>query len=110
MFPEANKCFFFPKHVAQNPHHRCRIRKSDLDDSHRRMYDRIDNAEELLIQAWTGTQAERLAVQYAFEELGMTAIHADAVLKNIRSQHVLEKVGFCLVGEDEVSKTYRMER
>ena len=49
-------------------------------------------------------------MQYAFEELGMTAIHADAVLKNIRSQHVLEKVGFRLVGEDETFKYYRMER
>lgn len=57
MFPEASKCFFFPKHVAQNPHHQCRIRKSDLDDSRCRMYDRIDSAEELPIQACTGTQA-----------------------------------------------------
>ncbi len=57
-----------------------------------------------------GTQAERLAVQYAFEKLGMAVIHADAVLKNTRSQHVLEKVGFRLVGEDETFKYYRMER
>ena len=57
MFPEASKCFFFSKHVARNPHHRYRIRKSDLDDSRCRMYDRIVNAEELLIQACIGTQA-----------------------------------------------------
>lgn len=57
-----------------------------------------------------GTQAERLAVQYAFEKLGMAVIHADAVLKNTRSQHVLEKVGFRLVREDETFKYYRMER
>ena len=57
-----------------------------------------------------GTQAERLAVQYAFEKLRMAVIHADAVLKNTRSQHVLEKVGFRFVGEDEMFKYYRMER
>ena len=57
-----------------------------------------------------GTQAERLAVQYAFDELGMVAVNADAVLKNTRSQHVLEKVGFRLVGVDEAFKYYRMER
>ena len=57
-----------------------------------------------------GTQAERLAVQYAFDELGMVAVNADAVLKNTRRQHVLEKVGFRLVGVDEAFKYYRMER
>ena len=41
-----------------------------------------------------GTQAERLILQYAFEVLDMVAVNADAVLKNTRSQHVLEKVGF----------------
>ena len=55
-----------------------------------------------------GTQAERLAVQYAFNELGMKTIHADAILKNTRSQHVLEKVGFQLVGEDDAFKYYRI--
>lgn len=55
-----------------------------------------------------GTQAERLAVQYAFNELGMKTIHADAILKNTRSQHVLEKVGFQLLGEDDAFKYYRI--
>lgn len=55
-----------------------------------------------------GTQAERLAVQYAFNELEMKTIHADAILKNTRSQHVLEKVGFQLVGEDDAFKYYRI--
>ena len=57
-----------------------------------------------------GTQAERMAVQYAFDELGMAAVNADAVRKNIRSQHVLEKVGFRLIAEDDLFKYYRMER
>ena len=57
-----------------------------------------------------GTQAERLILQYAFEELGMIAVNADAALKNTRSQHVLEKVGFRYIREDDTFKYYRCER
>ena len=34
-----------------------------------------------------GTQAEHLAIKIAFDELGMTAVNADAIMKNTRSQH-----------------------
>ena len=47
-----------------------------------------------------GTEAERQALCYAFDELGMQTVYADAVLKNVRSQHVLEKVGFRLIREE----------
>ena len=57
-----------------------------------------------------GTQAERMVLQYAFEELGMVAVNADAALKNTRSQHVLEKVGFRYTYEDDTFKYYRDER
>ena len=57
-----------------------------------------------------GTQAERLAEKTAFDELGMAAVNADTIRKNTRSQHVLEKVGFRFVGEDETFKYYRIER
>ena len=57
-----------------------------------------------------GTQAERLILRYAFEELGMDTVKADAALKNTRSQHVLEKVGFRYTHEDETFKYYRCDR
>lgn len=57
-----------------------------------------------------GTQAERLLLQYAFEALGMEAVNADVVLKNTRSQHVLEKVGFRFVREEGIFRYYRCER
>ena len=57
-----------------------------------------------------GTQAERLAVKTAFDELGMAAVNADTIMKNTRSQHVLGKVGFRFVREDETFKYYRIER
>ena len=41
-----------------------------------------------------GTQAEILALDYAFQDLKLQTVFADAIHKNIRSQHVLEKVGF----------------
>lgn len=57
-----------------------------------------------------GTQAERLALRYAFDVLGLLAVNADVVRKNTRSQHVLEKVGFRRVGEDDTFFYYRCER
>ena len=56
-----------------------------------------------------GTQAEQQILQYAFEELGMVAVNAKAVLQNTRSQHVLEKVGFRYTTEDNTFKYYRCE-
>ena len=57
-----------------------------------------------------GTQAERLAIKYAFDEMEMVAVNADVILKNTRSQHVLEKAGFHFVNDDGVFKYYRIER
>ncbi len=57
-----------------------------------------------------GTEAERLAVEYAFEELGLETVFADTVLKNTRSQHVLEKVGFRFIREENDFRYYRIDR
>lgn len=57
-----------------------------------------------------GTCAEQLALQYAFEVLDMAAVNADVIAKNKRSQHVLEKVGFQLIKEENGFKYYRCER
>ena len=57
-----------------------------------------------------GTRAEQLAVQYAFDVLGMDAVNADTILKNKRSQHVLEKVGFQYMKEENGFRYYRVER
>ena len=57
-----------------------------------------------------GTRAEQLALQYAFDTLGMVAVNADTVIKNTRSQHVLEKIGFKYVREKDGFKYYRYVR
>lgn len=57
-----------------------------------------------------GTYAEQLALRYAFDVLGLTAVNADTIVKNKRSQHVLEKVGFRYIKEENGFKYYRYER
>ena len=57
-----------------------------------------------------GTRAEQLALQYAFDVLGMAAVNADTVIKNTRSQHVLEKVGFQFIREKDGFRYYRHVR
>ena len=57
-----------------------------------------------------GTRAEHLAIEYAFEVLGMVAVNADTIIKNERSQHVLEKVGFKFIKQENDFKYYRYDR
>ena len=47
-----------------------------------------------------GTEAERQLLRCAFFDLGMETVLASCTLKNSRSRHVLEKVGFRPVGQD----------
>ena len=57
-----------------------------------------------------GTRAERLAVDYVFQVLDIPTVYADTIQTNTRSQHVLEKVGFVFLREDENFKYYRIDR
>ncbi len=57
-----------------------------------------------------GTQAERLAVEYAFGRLGAESVYAESVVKNTRSQHVLEKLGFEYLGEKDGFRRYRLKK
>ena len=57
-----------------------------------------------------GTQAEKQAIEFAFEKLGMRVVNADTVIKNVRSQHVLEKVGFRFIREEGIFRYYRYEQ
>lgn len=57
-----------------------------------------------------GTAAEKLALTYAFDTLGMQTVLADTVLKNKRSQHVLEKIGFVQIAQDDMFIYYQANR
>ena len=56
-----------------------------------------------------GTEAERRLLDYAFETLHMRTVLANATLKNARSRHVLEKLGFEWVGRDGGFDGYRLD-
>lgn len=56
-----------------------------------------------------GTRIARQALEYAFEKLDMDAVYAYTILKNTRSQHVLEKVGFRYISEQDGLKYYRYD-
>lgn len=57
-----------------------------------------------------GTEAELQVLEYAFNEMGMQTVFADALLKNTRSRHVLEKVGFQETHRDEAFVYYICEK
>ena len=86
----------------------CKLKYIDMDKRECSMG--IHLRDDSVKEKGYGTQAERLILQYAFEELGMIAVNADAALKNTRSQHVLEKVGFRYIREDDTFRYYRCER
>ena len=85
----------------------CKLKNIDLQKRECSMGIHLQN--DSVKEKGYGTQAERLILQYAFEELGMLVVNADAALKNTRSQHVLEKVGFRYTHEDDTFKYYRCE-
>ncbi len=48
-----------------------------------------------------GTEAEKMMLKYAKEELKLKTIYADAVKRNMRSKYILEKIGFVYIKSDE---------
>ena len=57
-----------------------------------------------------GTKAEILALEYAFQTLGMETVLADALIKNTRSCHVLEKAGFTKTNMDDKFCYFKCEK
>ena len=54
-----------------------------------------------------GSEAIKLILQYAKDQLDFKTIYADAIHRNKRSQHVLEKIGFEYLKEDDVLRYYQ---
>lgn len=57
-----------------------------------------------------GTKAEELILNYAFNDLELSTVYADAVIRNTRSQHVLEALGFVYTHEDEMLRYYEIHK
>lgn len=54
-----------------------------------------------------GSEAIKLILKYAKDQLKFKKIYADAIHRNKRSQHVLEKIAFEYLKEDDVLKYYQ---
>ncbi len=54
-----------------------------------------------------GTEAQRLLVDYAINTLGLKNIYADAMHRNKRSKHILRKLGFKHLYDDDVSAYFK---
>ncbi len=54
-----------------------------------------------------GTEALQLLVDYAINTLGLKIIYADAVHRNHRSKHILGKLGFEHLYDDDVLAYYK---
>lgn len=57
-----------------------------------------------------GTATEKLILQYAFEQMGMQTVYADSLITNLRSQHVLQKVGFTEIRRDAQFVYYQCDK
>ena len=57
-----------------------------------------------------GTEAERQLIEYVFHTLDIPTLYADTLKTNTRSSHILEKLGFALLREDENFRYYRLDR
>lgn len=54
-----------------------------------------------------GTEAQLLLIYYAINTLGLKTIYADAVHRNNRSKHILEKLGFEHLYDDDALAHYK---
>lgn len=57
-----------------------------------------------------GTEAIELLITYSFENLNLKQLTATSVHRNVRSQHILQKLGFKYTHEDEKFKHYKLEK
>lgn len=54
-----------------------------------------------------GTEAQKLLIDYAINTLGLKIIYADAVHRNNRSKHILQKLGFEHLYDDDALAYYK---
>ncbi len=55
-----------------------------------------------------GTEAEKLIIKYGFDKLHLSTIYADATTRNLRSIHILEKLGFKHLKDENGMRYYAL--
>lgn len=58
------------------------------------------NCDRYKIQGFD-TEAQRLMIAYGFEQLGLETIYADCLHRNQCSRHILDKLGFRHLRDDD---------
>jgi RimJ/RimL family protein N-acetyltransferase len=56
-----------------------------------------------------GTEAQELLINYGINIMGLKTIYADAIHRNHRSKHILEKLGFMHLFNDDDLAYYKFE-
>lgn len=84
------------------------LKNIDLNDKHGTMSIHLSN--DIYKNKGFGTEAQQLLLDYAFNGLGLECIYADTLLRNKRSQYILEKLGFIEILEDASLKYYKLKR
>lgn len=105
---QTPSCIFFAIMRDKNPIGELQLKQMDCENKECTLSIHMQN--DTVKGYGYGTRAEQLAIQYAFDVLGMIAVNADTIIKNTRSQHVLEKAGFHYIKEANGFKYYRCER
>lgn len=82
----------------------------NIDEEKKQAEIAIHLANDDIKNKGVGTEAEKLLISYAFDIMGLDTLFADTLIKNTRSAHVLEKVGFDRRGEDKTFIYYRLTR
>ncbi|MCL2574660.1 MAG: GNAT family N-acetyltransferase [Defluviitaleaceae bacterium] len=70
----------------------------------------ISMVDDLVKGKGYGTRAIELLLEYAFGGMGLDVITADTVLRNVCSQHVLEKIGFVFTHMDGEFRYYKIAK
>lgn len=86
------------------------VKLTNIDDQEKSCHLSIHLQNDSVKGLGIGTVAEKIIIDYAFIDLGMKTIYADVVIKNNRSQHVLDKLGFQLIDIDEHFKYYQLKK
>ncbi len=71
-----------------------------IDKTNRTAVFSIHLQNDLVKEKGYGTQAEKLAIEYAFNTLKLIVLYADVINTNTISIRVLEKAGFKKINED----------
>jgi len=83
------------------------LKRIDFNDKHGTMSIVLSNNTHK--NKGYGTEAEKLLISYAFESLELNCIYADTIIRNKRSQHVLENLGFIKIDEDDILIYYELK-